>query len=299
MLAIKEGMGESELIEAMARSLLCVHGTRLCGFCHSCQLMDSQTHPDYHLICPEKSGKPITVEQIRRVNQWSHESSQFGGYRVIVIQPADAMNESAANALLKTLEEPPEKCCFILVTEHVEQLLPTVSSRCRQIHISEMNDQDVVNWLSRQTSQTVPPYVVKLNNYAPIRALEFVQQQETENFLQLVQNFGLFIQAPVHHVHELTQFILVAPMARLTWLWHLLSDAQKVYFGITQNILQLPGSDHVAEHVSYVILYQQFCALTQLLEQLTRFSGLNSELLIFDWLLKFHEVPCSSMPTAI
>jgi DNA polymerase-3 subunit delta' len=298
LFVVKEGMGESALVENAARSLLCVHGSELCGYCHGCQLMDSQSHPDFHWVKPEKEGKAITVDQVRQINQLAYESSQFSGYRVIAIQPADSMNESAANALLKTLEEPPGQCCFILVTNCVDRVLPTILSRCRQLHVPEPDHDIVTAWLMRETSQSIPPYVIKLNDYAPIRALNFIQEQEIDKYLQLEQTFCHFLQEPLEYIHTLASLINEAPQVHLRWLWYLLTDAQKVQFQAIDQI-SLPGSTEVAQHISYIMLYQQYGELIKLLNQFVVHSGLNTELLIFDWLLKFQGASCSSIPTAI
>ena len=99
-----------------------------CGFCHSCDLLKSESHPDVHYLLPEKDKKALSVDQIRQANKWAQESSQFGRYRIIVIPNAETMNASASNALLKTLEEPPKQCLFILSTENAKLLLPTIRS---------------------------------------------------------------------------------------------------------------------------------------------------------------------------
>ncbi|MDW6001325.1 DNA polymerase III subunit delta' [Vibrio mangrovi] len=298
LLVVKEGMGESDFIEATARSLLCVHGSELCGYCHHCQLMDSQSHPDFHWVKPEKEGKAITVDQVRQINQLAQESSQFGGYRVIVIQPAHVMNESAANALLKTLEEPPARCCFMLVTDCVDRVLPTILSRCRQLHVPEPDHRIVAEWLAVETGQEIAPYIIKLNDYAPVRVLDFIQSQGNEAYLRLEQLFCHFLREPLSHIHDLANLIQEAPSERLTWLWYLLTDAQKAQFQ-TKDEIVLPGSEEVAQCLSYSMLYQQYRELIVLLNRLEMHRGLNAELLVFDWLLKFQGAPCLSTPTAI
>ncbi|QMV14944.1 DNA polymerase III subunit delta' [Vibrio spartinae] len=298
LLVVKAGMGEATFIEAAARSLLCAHGSELCGYCHGCQLMDSQSHPDFHWVKPEQEGKSITVDLVRQINQIAQESSQFGGYRVIVIQPAHLMNESAANALLKTLEEPPSHCCFMLVTDCIDRVLPTILSRCRQLHVSEPAHTVVAEWLAQETEQDIAPYMIKLNDYAPIRALHFIQSQEHENYLQLVALFCRFLDSPLQSIHALVDEIQTSPLVRLTWLWYLLTDAQKFHFQ-TQDKIVLPKSEEVAQCLSYSMLYQQYRELITLRHRLEMHRGLNSELLVFDWLSKFKGAPCLSTPTAI
>lgn len=118
--------------------------------------MQSGSHPDYHLVRPEKEGRTISVDQIRQCNRLAQESSQLSGYRLIVIEPAEAMNESAANALLKTLEEPAEKCVFVLLTSRINHLLPTIVSRCQQITVAEPSASLVAEWLAENCNRMCP-----------------------------------------------------------------------------------------------------------------------------------------------
>lgn len=298
LLVVKEGMGEDEFVRLLASSLLCTGEQKPCGRCHSCQLMENKAHPDFHVIEPEKAGKQITVDQIRQMNQHAQESSQFAGYRVMVIRPADLLNQSAGNALLKTLEDSSEQCRFILVTAHVDRMLPTILSRCRRLVVQQPSHQDVSQWIEKETSQQVPQYVFTLNSHAPLRVLDFIRHERLHDYQQLAEQFCRFLEQPLHHVTSLTTLIEKSPAEYLTWLWHLLADTQKRQFQLKDEFF-LPESAMIAQKVSYDLLYQQFKLLSALLEQITVQSSLNSELLILDWLLKFDEVSCSSTPTAI
>ncbi len=131
---------------------MCVnYESEACGFRHSCELMKSGSHPDFHVIEPEKEGKSITVDQVQVSNRWAQQSSQLGGFlRVILLNwPA---NESASNALLKTLEEPASNCIFILSTRNSNRLMPTILSRCQQFNVvcPQLDaDRGMVKWRSR------------------------------------------------------------------------------------------------------------------------------------------------------
>jgi DNA polymerase-3 subunit delta' len=94
-------------------------------------------HPDVHWVEPEKKSRIISVETMRETMRGVYETSFEGGWRVCVFAGADCMNASAANAFLKTLEEPPHQVLFILLTDSPQKLLPTIISRCQQIKISE------------------------------------------------------------------------------------------------------------------------------------------------------------------
>lgn len=144
------GTGKTHLARVYAQRLLCRSpiGIDPCQRCVSCLLFMAGTHPDYQFIAPEEPGKPIKIEAIRRMIQSISLAPQYGGYRAILIDEADALNGSAANALLKTLEEPPEGTLLILVTDRPELLPATVRSRLRSITIRMPERDLVLAWLA-------------------------------------------------------------------------------------------------------------------------------------------------------
>lgn len=100
----------------------------------------------------EKKGKfsaGISVDEIRKLNSFFHMSAADGGRRVVIVDAADEMNVSAANALLKTLEEPPEHCTLLLISHQPSRLLPTIRSRCRTLHLQSLNAQDLARALDQ------------------------------------------------------------------------------------------------------------------------------------------------------
>lgn len=101
-----------------------------CGECSSCLLLLAGTHPDLHFITVEDGKKAVAVDQIRELIEAMQKTPQVSQAKVAIVDPADAMNESASNALLKMLEEPPPHSYFILVSDYFDRLLPTIRSRC-------------------------------------------------------------------------------------------------------------------------------------------------------------------------
>ncbi|EGU33303.1 DNA polymerase III subunit delta' [Vibrio ichthyoenteri ATCC 700023] len=291
LLIAKPGFGEEQLVTQFSRAVMCSnYAAQPCGFCHSCQLMASSNHPDFHLVVPEKEGKAITVEQIRHCNRIAQESSQQGGYRLIVIQPADSMNESAANALLKTLETPAKNCLFLLVATSVSQLLPTITSRCQQWHVGEPDAQALTDWLASQVNGEVPSYAAHLNGHSPLKTLHFIEQKEQARYLSIEKQL-LAVIGQQGDIIKLSKELASEAEQSLHWLWYLLTDAQKVHFGLTASN-GIPGASDLAQQANYSLLYNQAEALRELIEQLKAHSGLNRELLILDWLIKFNGEVC-------
>lgn len=125
---------QTGLLEAQAFSqwLLCSAKdyTQACGQCKSCKLFQANTHPDYWLQTPPADKNNIAIDDIRSVADFSTSKPQFAATKVVVLAPAHAMQRQAANALLKTLEEPASHTIYILVTSNKELLPKTIVSRC-------------------------------------------------------------------------------------------------------------------------------------------------------------------------
>ncbi len=145
------GIGLQHFSKCLTASLLCENTASevfACGDCRSCHLIKGGSHPDLFIIEPEEPGKQIKLDEITRLIDSIHLKSQYGGYKIAIISPAEAMNRSAANSLLKTLEEPPEKSLLILLS-HRPNLLPiTIRSRCQQINFNPAYDEAAVRWVN-------------------------------------------------------------------------------------------------------------------------------------------------------
>jgi DNA polymerase-3 subunit delta' len=155
LLAGPSGLGQYPLALALARAWLCEHPTPhgACGRCGSCHAIDVRTHADLCVLMPEtsmlvlgwpltekaqseidekkrKPSKEIRVDAMRDAVEFSQRTSARGRGKAVLVFPAEDMNNVTANALLKTLEEPPGDVKFVLATEAAHQLLPTIRSRC-------------------------------------------------------------------------------------------------------------------------------------------------------------------------
>lgn len=155
------GIGKGVLARAMAGALLCespdAQGAA-CAQCTGCHLYSLGHHPDVRILQPppeeDEKGKRkqqiIGIDQVRELADFIGLSSHRGCYRVVIVEPADAMNAAAANALLKTLEEPPANTVFLLVTHQAGRLLPTIRSRCRSLMVAAPDPQLASAWLQEQ-----------------------------------------------------------------------------------------------------------------------------------------------------
>ena len=153
LLSSAKGLGKINLAMNMAHVALCENLTEqgVCQQCSACHLFNSDNHPDLIHIHAESST--IKVDQIRQLSQKINLSTTRSQHKVIIIEDAEQMNKSAANALLKTLEEPPAKVIIILTTSEIGRLLPTIKSRCVKQTLPLPANKDSINWLAQKSSE--------------------------------------------------------------------------------------------------------------------------------------------------
>jgi len=132
-----EGVGKRTMCRALAKALLCETGEG-CGVCASCRLFEAGSHPDFIMGEPEKEKTVIGVEKARAITSRAFVRPAQGERRVIWIRQADALTVEAQNALLKTLEEPPEFATFLLTAENEGAILPTIRSRAAMFKVTAM-----------------------------------------------------------------------------------------------------------------------------------------------------------------
>ena len=157
LLAGAEGLGKREVAAHLSAAALCsgrVAG-QACGECRSCQLLRAGTHPDLHPLNLELNTqgnlrKEIVVAQVREMSRTLSMTSQLGGRQVAIIDPADLMNHQAANALLKTLEEPARDTVMVLVADQPWRLPATVRSRCQLFSLHRPPRDAALRWLQEQ-----------------------------------------------------------------------------------------------------------------------------------------------------
>lgn len=153
----ERGSGKKMLSILFAETLLCEKGgPDPCNECHSCVQIDSGNHPDVIKVQHEKPTV-ISVDDIRKqVNDTVFIRPYQGPYKIYIINDAELMNQQAQNALLKTLEEPPEYVVFFLLTENADLLLPTITSRCVMLKLRNIRDTLIRKYLMEKME--VPDY---------------------------------------------------------------------------------------------------------------------------------------------
>ncbi|HZX71540.1 MAG TPA: DNA polymerase III subunit delta' [Rhodanobacter sp.] len=157
------GLGKRAFAQRFVHGLFCsdsVDGVA-CGRCRSCLLIEAGSHPDLVGLSfgLRKDGTPrteIVVDQIRELSARLAMRSQLGGWQVVTIDPADAMNAAAANALLKTLEEPAAQTMLILLADAPWRLAQTIRSRCQRIEFQLPETANALTWLRAEGVSDAP-----------------------------------------------------------------------------------------------------------------------------------------------
>ncbi|MDZ4676161.1 MAG: DNA polymerase III subunit delta' [Oligoflexia bacterium] len=136
------GVGKKLVALAWAQGLLCKQPNAPCGKCSTCDRISRSQHPDLLIVSPGESPT-LKIEQIRDIQNFISLKSYEGAAKVVIIDEAQTMNAQSSNALLKTLEEPPAHCYFILVTSNKGALLSTIISRCQRVFFGSLSTQEL------------------------------------------------------------------------------------------------------------------------------------------------------------
>ncbi|WP_393947140.1 DNA polymerase III subunit delta' [Kluyvera intermedia] len=294
LIQARAGMGADSLAYAITRFLMCHHpdGHKSCGQCHSCQLMQAGTHPDYYVLQPEKGKSTLGIDAVRGVSEKLYEHARLGGAKVVWIADAALFTEAAANALLKTLEEPPKNTWFFLACEEPARLLATMRSRCRLYHLAPPSEQYALAWLERE--MTAPRETLltalRLCDNAPAAAQELLAADTWGVREKLCQALGSSLNNG--------DWLALLPalnhdgvVQRLHWLSTLLLDALKHQ----QRIVRLTNVDNttlvnqLANLLSASRLQTIAADACVCREQLLSVTGLNRELILTERLLRWEQ----------
>ena len=164
-----QGIGKVAFAHRLGMRLVCEQG-RACGVCRSCVFAGKGGHPDILVIKAEEGKAEITVEHARALNAFLALTPHLADRRVSIIEAAEQLNRSAANALLKTLEEPPAESFVLLVSHAPAQLLPTIRSRCQQVHLQKPSRAEGLDYLKAQ-GLGLADAALKIAHGAPLRAV--------------------------------------------------------------------------------------------------------------------------------
>jgi len=234
MMLGNEGLGKAEFTTSLANAVLCQQpgpDHHACGQCRSCQLLKAGTHPDLHLLKPtappkSKSTNPvlsIRIDDVRNLCNQLNQTSQYGVYRVAVLEQAEHLTTSAANSLLKTLEEPGQNVLILLVTARPQRLPVTIRSRCQVLRFSEPEENLSLDWLQQnkisQSSTTEQlQRALKQAHGSPLTALQYLQEIEHQQLLSEAMTASISGKNSLDYAAKLTKFAKLRTLeGMLSW----------------------------------------------------------------------------------
>ena len=201
------GVGKTQFARHIAAALLCESTTepeqRPCGECRSCVLVRAGSHPDRLELAPKEDRRVIDVEQVRTRIGDLVLTPHYASRRVIVVNPADGLNRSAANTLLKTLEEPPGGVVFLLISARAAMLPATIRSRCSGIRFQAPTRNESHRWLRDQglEDSTAITEALHWSGGAPLTAREALESGQIDRCQALVGSLADVVTGHVDPVH--------------------------------------------------------------------------------------------------
>lgn len=187
------GLGKRMLGDWLARRLLCgePRGDDPCGECRACRLIDNGTHPDLFAVEVAEDKQGIGVDQVRDLIERLQLTASVGSQRVGLMPQADAMNTNAANALLKTLEEPPAGAWLVLIAEQPARLPATIRSRCQQLPLRPPEGATAARWLAAQRPDDGDRHrlaALELSGGAPLAARDMLASGGLESGMEVLRD---------------------------------------------------------------------------------------------------------------
>jgi DNA polymerase III subunit delta' len=190
-----KGLGQYNFAWQFANFLLCeakLVNQEPCKRCSSCCLFQAGNHPDFRLLTLDE-GTSIKIETIRQLSPHSYETSSRGGAKVVLIYPADTMNLNSANALLKMLEEPPQKnYFFLLIADEASRLPPTLLSRLMKISFKPLPFSQALAFIKSndvQSTDNDQQLIVRLCGGVPLASLDALKTKRLEKITLLLDEF--------------------------------------------------------------------------------------------------------------
>lgn len=216
------GIGLRQFANLLAARLLCHNpgDEFMCGECKSCILFKAGNHPDLMLLEPEEAGKQLKVDLIRELVEFMHHTSQYGRKKLAIIDPADAMNRSSANSLLKTLEEPPADTLIILLSHQPSRLPVTVRSRCQRINFPPSYTESTLAWLGQNIGDRHLDVreLLGIAHGAPLRAVDMLEHDPLGKRASLLQDLAEIRRGDADVVKTAERWLALGSDEVLRWL---------------------------------------------------------------------------------
>ncbi len=248
-----EGIGLEHFARSAAMKLLCLDTQpdgSACGLCQSCQLFAAGNHPDFSEVTPEETGKQIKIDQIREVIDYVSLKSFTNKVKIVVITPADAMNRATANALLKTLEEPPEQAMMILLSHYAERLPITIRSRCQHISFSPASVDTSLAWIKQQHGDIDAELMLHLSQGGPLLIENMLEQDVHSQRKRILKDLTMMQDKAIDAVQLASEWQGIGCQEILRWLMRFVQDMVTLKLAQRNENLPIINIDLKAELLS-------------------------------------------------
>jgi len=299
LLSSDPGCGVDEMALYLANALLCEEPlggqAKPCGQCRSCLLYKAGTHPDYMIAQPPEGKHVLNIDAVREMIEFVHVTSTFTN-KVVVIQPADAMNEASSNAILKILEEPSDDTFLIMVSTAKHLLLPTIISRCQKWHVPISDHNQAVEWLNSQTDQSEEAVKLALqqSNFQPIRALSFLQDDDISFQQRVIDGLQQMFKRQISPVQLSSNWQKENLNQILFWLQNWLSTIIKLQTAKMGDHQVFEGNKRIIAFTAKQSDPEQLFAFYNKVQRynlsLNKQQNLNSQLILEDILIGWHNL---------
>ncbi len=191
LLVGEKALGKTFFTKRFVQYIFCEGKDKPCLDCLACRQVEAEGGSDLLWLKPEEDKQTIPIEKIRQIKDFINLQALTGGRRVVVIDEVDSMNEAASNALLKSLEEPPQNVIFILIAHNLNKLLATIKSRCSVLNFSRLNTKEITDLLGRSDlTGTDVELIAKVAYGRPALAFELAKDEaKLQDYCNMVENF--------------------------------------------------------------------------------------------------------------
>lgn len=286
------GIGKNRFAHLLAHALLCETPAAAgmpCGACRSCRLMQAGTHPDLYRCGPEEDKSSINIDQIRAIGRFLELKAHYTGRKVILIDPADQMNLSAANGLLKMLEEPPAGTHLILLSHRPAALPATVRSRCQRLTLALDDPRPALDWLAREAGigQEAAATLLALAQGGPLAAAELAAQGHLERRQAMLNQLLDIARREADPLQVAENWLKFDAKASLYWLHGWLVDMIRLQVANRPPCVSNPdGLDTLSRLSSELKSPWLFAQLDRIAQALRLLEGpVNAQLLLEEALL--------------
>lgn len=249
----EEGLGQAVFARQLANRLLCTSAVSMqaCQSCDACQLFAVGHHPDYFQLIPPEKSRAIGIDDVRALSEKLQQSTHHGRYQVVVIDPITALTNGAANALLKTLEEPMGDVIILGVMSEQYNLLPTLLSRMVLLPFYKgayMNDATLISNLNKAGEHQ--KLMTMLWGHAPLQCEKAIDQEAWLLGMAVLDHCGKSMVPRHDALHNTTFWSKQAALDVLQWIYCIIADAVRLSVGMPLSCCAFENAPKKIEYIA-------------------------------------------------